>query len=1217
VTAPGPIQGVAGHYRDCHQVVGGTTDGELLILDASLGTTETTGCRIPTGIAGMGSFDDFATAEQCDTLSIDLDEDNSGLTLQNTYMGEEINCGQISSNVSDVDIEIRATETIESAELNLIGFPPDAPDEHLFLDNANNIDIAGNETAQLLLTNAGGATIEDFEEAIRNTVLRNLSTLPTPGMREVTVVLTSDVGRVSNRARAVFEVNTTEIDIELPLDNAVVCEGEGYVLNLTAPGLDIEWSTGETSNSIQISQEGTYTVTATDPNTLCKDIDSFFLETVPFTSIKLTEDDSICFGDFARITVETAYQGPFNVFLGNDYSTSVFPFTDVEDGDVLEVFATDGGFHFINEAVIVGGPSCFALDSASVFIDVFPIYITEVSDTICRGDSLFLDGEWRQEEGVYEDSYSSRFGCDSNVQTTLVVLPVPESEISFGSCNPQDTGTFIDIYTAANGCDSIVRRNVFYQESNFTFLSDQSCDPTDVGRDTVFLLNQFGCDSLVITITEFVEAVRTNLIDFSCDPTDVGVDTAFLISSQLCDSLVITETQLLASDLTRLFNTTCDPDLAGTDTTYFQNSDGCDSTVIEETRLSLSDRLDLLEFSCDPTEIGVDTQFLQNRAGCDSLVITDTRLLDSDIVELVDRTCTPGQEGIDSARYTNANGCDSLVITTIFLVEAITTDLFNSSCNPQDTGVIEQIFTSSQGCDSIVTTYTYLDPSDFREIAGTTCDPTQARDETIILQNQFGCDSTIDYTIEYVPLDTTFFEEIVCDPANVEVVHEILISSLGCDSVIQTSYVLGIDECMLLGEASVDTIDCNNSTGTISIQMLEGELPFTYEWTEINSGVQGAGSSMGPTLLFDIADLDAGSYEIVVQDASDASAVFNLEIVEILPIQINSIITSDYNSFDVSCTGASDGTALVEIVSGGMAPFEIEWSNGDRDTQIMGLGAGKYSVTVTDARGCRTGDSIRLDQPSELLLDWMVEDQDCRSGFGSISDISADGGVSAYTYSLEGVDLPSNSASNLDPGTYILGVVDANGCTFEEEVEVLAAVPPIVNFGPDITVNLGDSVTLNVSVDANPSQIDSFLWSDGIVTFSPERRFLFLANASISVQFIRRDGCSGSDQINITVLFDDDIYAPNAFSPNFDGINDKWRVFEGGQIRVIEELRIYNRWGDLVFERSNVLPEDPTSHWDGFQNGKLLQPGVFVYHLTARMNDGSERFLKGDILLSR
>jgi gliding motility-associated-like protein len=94
------------------------------------------------------------------------------------------------------------------------------------------------------------------------------------------------------------------------------------------------------------------------------------------------------------------------------------------------------------------------------------------------------------------------------------------------------------------------------------------------------------------------------------------------------------------------------------------------------------------------------------------------------------------------------------------------------------------------------------------------------------------------------------------------------------------------------------------------------------------------------------------------------------------------------------------------------------------------------------------------------------------------------------------------------------------------------------------------------------------------------------------------------------------VFLPNTFSPNGDGQNDIFYI-RGKGINTVKSFRIYNRWGQLIFERSNFNIEDPTFGWDGKAKGVLVDPDVFIY-VAELVCDTNEPFtLKGNVMLLR
>jgi len=106
----------------------------------------------------------------------------------------------------------------------------------------------------------------------------------------------------------------------------------------------------------------------------------------------------------------------------------------------------------------------------------------------------------------------------------------------------------------------------------------------------------------------------------------------------------------------------------------------------------------------------------------------------------------------------------------------------------------------------------------------------------------------------------------------------------------------------------------------------------------------------------------------------------------------------------------------------------------------------------------------------------------------------------------------------------------------------------------------------------------------------------------------------------VTVLFDsssfDQIYIPNVFSPNGDGINDYWRIYSRLDNTFVNSITLFDRWGELIFHKENYVVNS-FDGWDGTLRSKTMQPGVFAYVGEITLGDGTSQQVKGNVTLIR
>jgi gliding motility-associated-like protein len=112
-------------------------------------------------------------------------------------------------------------------------------------------------------------------------------------------------------------------------------------------------------------------------------------------------------------------------------------------------------------------------------------------------------------------------------------------------------------------------------------------------------------------------------------------------------------------------------------------------------------------------------------------------------------------------------------------------------------------------------------------------------------------------------------------------------------------------------------------------------------------------------------------------------------------------------------------------------------------------------------------------------------------------------------------------------------------------------------------------------------------------------------------------GCVDQDMLTLRVDVDANIYIPNVFSPNDDGINDHVTVFTDHRARKIVYLEIFDRWGNQVFVANNIETNKPLLGWDGSFRGKKMNPAVFAYIARVELINGDTVDRKGDITIIR
>jgi len=108
-----------------------------------------------------------------------------------------------------------------------------------------------------------------------------------------------------------------------------------------------------------------------------------------------------------------------------------------------------------------------------------------------------------------------------------------------------------------------------------------------------------------------------------------------------------------------------------------------------------------------------------------------------------------------------------------------------------------------------------------------------------------------------------------------------------------------------------------------------------------------------------------------------------------------------------------------------------------------------------------------------------------------------------------------------------------------------------------------------------------------------------------------------SDTIMVTVTKERPFFIPNAFSPNGDGINDKFVLSPGPNTTMVHSVRIYNRWGALILDLPETLPSPSIMSWDGTFKGEEVTSGIYIYVVDVSFVDGERTIFSGDVTLVR
>ena len=281
----------------------------------------------------------------------------------------------------------------------------------------------------------------------------------------------------------------------------------------------------------------------------------------------------------------------------------------------------------------------------------------------------------------------------------------------------------------------------------------------------------------------------------------------------------------------------------------------------------------------------------------------------------------------------------------------------------------------------------------------------------------------------------------------------------------------------------------------------------------------------------------------------------------------------------------------------------------------------QYMVSGTNSFGCTIRDTIIVYVANPFNISVSPNDTLCASN-GESAQLFAS---NAYRYEwspssgLNASGIPNPVATPASTTTYRVIGFDQDNC-FTDTAFVTVAV----GYNPSVSIPGGGLVMAGTQVAFNPAYsggpFKRFTWTPATdLSCSDCSDPVAIINNNISYRLSVENifGCTASDTVTYTVECNrEQVYIPNAFSPDGDGINDLLMV-RGKGIANIKSFRIFNRSGQVVFEKQNFMPNDPLAGWDGRINGVPASVDVYVYMAEVLCTAGTHFEFKGNVTLFR
>lgn len=1079
--------------------------------------------------------------------------------------------------------------------------------------------ICPGSSAQL---SAGGADTLVWSPAIGLSCTTCANPTSTPSSTMVyTVTGTSAAGCVGMPVTTTVTVNPLPTITATAVGGTTICEGASATLS-AGGGLNYVWSpaTGvnnpnNSTTTVSPAQTTTYTVTGTDANG-CQNTAQITINVTPLPNISILPPQPICAG------ASTSLQA----FGASGYSWT--PSATLSNGGISNPTATP----LTTTTYVVTGTAQGCSDTAQVTAVVYPApnVTAGPAASVCPGTSAALTASgavsyaWSPAAtlsaptGVsvtatpattttYTVTGTDAAGCTDTGNVTITVLPAANISAGpdAGVCNGQAASL-----QASGGAS--------YVWSPATDLSCTTCanpqaTPTTSMTYTVTGTDANGCvgtDQVVVNIGQL--------------PTiSAGVDTAFCAGSSVNLTATGGATYVWTPSAGLNNANVANPTASGAATTSYvvtgTSAQGCSS---KDTVVVTVKALPGVAAGA-PSAICPGFSATLGASGAVSYAWTPSATLSN--AAIAAPIATPTSTTTYTVTGTGANGCTATdaVTVTVHPAAVVGAGIDQAVCAGQSTtltgsgaatyswspatGLSNAAISNPVAAPAATTTYT---------LTGTTVNGCVGTDQVIVTVNALptvsaGADAAVCAGLSaslqatgatnynWSPstgLNNAGIANPVATPAVTTTYTVTGVSAAGC---VGTDQVTVTVRPLPAVNAGADKAYCVGGSAILSANGAS-----TYAWGPA-AGLSCTGC-MNPTA-------NPTSTTTYTLTGTDAFGCVNTDAVTVTvnPLPIVSagadIAICERTSTTLAASGASSyiwtpGATLscITCASPSASP----------------TAATTYTVTGTDANGCVASDAVTVSIVPHVSTSVGMGDSVCRGG--SVV-LTASGGVSYQWSPSTGLSNTSGATVTASPDqtTIYTVLIQENQCYWDTARITVGIHPvPTVNAGADQSILSGEEAKIfATSTDATiwkwtPSE--SLSCGNCLTpTAKPVRTQTYVIEAS------NEWGCSATDEITVSVGCDlSQLFIPNTFTPNGDGQNDRFYP-RGKGIGKVNRFRIYNRWGELVYELTSAPVNDMTIGWDGTHRGIPVKPDVYVWMIEAQCESGDPLQLKGDISLLR
>jgi hypothetical protein len=440
-----------------------------------------------------------------------------------------------------------------------------------------------------------------------------------------------------------------------------------------------------------------------------------------------------------------------------------------------------------------------------------------------------------------------------------------------------------------------------------------------------------------------------------------------------------------------------------------------------------------------------------------------------------------------------------------------------------------------------------------------------------------------------------------------------------------------------ISEEKTLNVQVDPELDTVALSCTTTLNSISYTWNDIDCAseyeifINGVSQGFQTALTFNLNNLNEGDKRTIrILPKSDCAcpAIPSTKQCEAKACpKVDISLSTPQNNF---CFGdVTNAFNLNASLTGSEAPGIGMWSGTSVNEAGLfnpqGLNPGTYELTYDYLESnCPFDEKISITILPNPILTVTATNPDCYlDNFGTIVPNVEGGNGSASEYILDGNAATTLDFIKVDPGQHILVVRDQQGCDATQSFTIQAANPAVVNLVGTELVIKGKTATVTANVtQLNGATVDSVVWKNSVgQVVCPECLLTLSQVLDTSDQFCAtiyyNDGCNIEDCIEIRVNTIIDIVLPNVIQFDADGNSEFFIPQNYTNIASVQDMSIFDRWGNKVFSGGTFDPKVEKRSWNGTLGSQKVLPGVYVYKIELTLTSGRKESFEGDVTVVR